>query len=467
MPHGTQEEAPALTRPRAALLVVGLAQALVVVDGIPVAVALPAIRHDLGLSVAQVHWVVNGYVLALAGALLLAGRCGDIFGRRRLLVIGLCTLTAATMLAGLAPNGVLLVFARVVQGLGAAMALPAAMALIPALFTEPQRRDRAYAMTAVVGSLAWVVGALSGGILTDLVGWRFVFIATAPFSLLALVLALRTLPESRDESADNGVDVGGAVLITAGLTSILYAITQVESAGLTGGSFLVSLAIGVALLGALVFQERRVAHPLVPLGLFRVRELWGASLAVAANTAAYGGTIFIGTLYLQDVLNYSSTATGLVFLPLAAGALAGPWLARWLARSGARSVGVLNLVICAAAMAAFGWFASLEQPPLVALVATLLIFSVAQYAAWLAVVGQATAGVEDGQYGLASGVFKTSTHIGAAVAFAASSTVIEWIGTPTGGLSGYTAAYLVIAALTLAGAVAVARLIPSGRQGCP
>jgi MFS family permease len=459
MSHGTQETAPALAHPRAALLVVGLAQALVVVDGIPVAVALPAIRADLGLTVAQVHWVVNGYVLALAGALLLAGRCGDLFGRRRLLVIGLCTLTAATMVAGLAPNGAMLVLARVVQGVGAAMALPAAMALIPALFAEPTRRDRAYAMTAVVSSLAWVVGALSGGIVTDLVGWRFVFIATAPFSVLALVLALRILPESRDESADHGVDVGGAVLITAGLTSLLYAITQVEAAGVTGASFVLPLLLGAALLGLLVLQEARVTHPLVPLSLFRVRQLWGASLAVAANTAAYGGTIFIGTLYLQDVLGYSSTVTGMVFLPLAAGALAGPWLARWLARSGARMVGVTNLVICAAGLAAFGWFATMQGPHPAALLVTLLVFGVAQYAAWLAVVGQATAGVDDGQYGLASGVFKTSTHIGAAVAFAASSTIIDWVGTPVDGLGGYTVAYVAVAVLTLAGAAAVALLI--------
>jgi MFS family permease len=449
-----------LAQPRAALLVVGLAQALVVVDGIPVAVALPAIRHDLELDVAEVQWIVNGYVLALAGGLLLAGRCGDIFGRRRLLMVGLSTLTIATLLAGLAPNGAVLVFARVVQGLGAAMALPAAMALIPALFTEPERRDRAYAITAVVGSSAWIVGALSGGILTDLVGWRFVFLATAPFSVLALMLARRTLPESRDDSADRRVDVGGAVLITCGLTSILYGITQVEAAGPTGGLFLGPLVLGFALLAGFVVLEGRFPQPLVPLSLFRVRELWGASLGVAANTAAYGGAVFIGTLYLQDALGYSPTVTGLVFLPLAAGALTGPWLARWLGHSGARSVGVVSLVVCAAALALFGWFAQLDEAPLAALVLTLLVFGVAQYAAWLAVVGQATAAVDHGQYGVASGVFKTSTHIGAAVAFAASSTIIEWVGSaPAGQANAYTTAYVAIAALTLAGAGAVAHLI--------
>lgn len=449
-------------RPRTALLTVGLAQALVVIDGIPVAVALPAIRHDLGLSVTEVQWVVNGYVLALAGALLLGGRCADIFGRRRILLIGLSTLTVATLLAGFSPNGGALVFARVAQGLGAAMALPTAMALIPTLFPDPGRRDRAYALTAMVASAAWVVGALAGGLLTELVGWRFVFLATVPFSVLAIALAVRSLPESRDEPAGRRVDVGGALLITAALTAILYGITRVEHAGPASAAVWGALALGVALLCAFVALEARLAQPLVPLSIFRVHPLWGASLAVGANTAAYGGMIFIGTLYLQDVRGYSPTATGLLFLPLAVGALVGPWLARWLVHTGARPLGVLSLLVCAGSLAVLGWLAQLAGPYPTLLVGTMLIFGVAQYAAWLAVVGQATANVDDRLYGVASGVFKTSTHIGAAVSFATASTIIEWLG-GDGSQTGapYTAAYLAIAALTALGVVAVATLIPT------
>ena len=414
---------------------------------------------------AEVQWVVNGYVLALAGALLLGGRCADIFGRRRVLVLGLSTLTLATLLAGLSPGGVVLVLARVAQGLGAAMALPVAMALIPVLFADPPRRDRAYATAALLSSLAWVVGALSGGLLTDLVGWRFVFLATAPFSVLALILAVRVLPESRDDLAGRRIDVGGALLITAALTSIVYGVTRAEHAGPTSVSVLGPLGLGVALLGAFVVVEGRFAQPLVPLRMFRVRELWGASLGVGANTAAYGGMVFIGTLYLQEVMGYSPTATGLIFLSLAAGALAGPWLARGLSHTGARPLGVASLLVCAGALAVLAWLAGPGGSHLALILVTMLAFGVAQYAAWLAVVGQATARVEAGLYGVASGVFKTSTHIGAAVAFAASSTIIEWVGASgTDEAAPYTAAYLTIAALTTLGAVAVALLINATRE---
>jgi MFS family permease len=444
------------------LFTVGLAQALVVIDGIPVAVALPAIRHDLGLSVTEVQWVVNGYVLALAGVLLLAGRCADIFGRRRVLLIGLSTLTVATLLAGLSPSGWALVSARFAQGLGAAMALPTAMALIPILFPEPAQRDRAYGVAAMVNSLAWVVGALAGGLLTELVGWRFVFLASVPFSALAMALAMRSLPESRDELAGRRVDVGGALLITAALTAIVYGITRVEHVGPASATVLGALTLGVALLCAFVVLEARFTHPLVPLSIFRVRPLWGASLAVGANTVAYGGMILIGTLYLQDVLRYSATVTGLLFLSLAVGPLVGPWLARWLAHTGARLLGMTSLLVCAGSLAVLGWLADLGRSHPALLVGIMLVFGVAQYSAWLAVVGQATAGVDDRLYGIASGVFKTSTHISGALSFATASTVIAWVGGQSPEIAApYTAAYFAIAALTTLGVVAIATLIPA------
>ena len=452
-----------MPRARLVLLVLSATQSLVVIDGIPVAVALPAIGREFALSSGQLQWVVNGYVLALAGGLLLFGRCADLFGRRRLLLIGLSLLTAATLLAGLAPTVPLLVLARVVQGIGSAMVLPASLALVPALFIAPARRDRAFATIAVVESAAWIVGALAGGIITGLLGWRYVFLVTVPFSVGTFVLARRVLSESRDDSTGRRIDVAGAVTITAGLTLMVYGITQIKDAGPTSGQVLGAIVVGAALTGAFVLVELRAAEPLVEPRLLRVRRLWGASLGVAANTAAYSGVVFVGTLYLQDVREFGPTTTGLLFLPLAAGAFVSPLLAPLLGRVDAGPFAVASLVVCALALAGLGWLASGPDPQIVGMVLILLVFGVAQYGAWLALVGQATSDVEPRQYGIASGVFKTSTHVGAAIAVAVFATTIEAIGSETPGDStSHAIAYLAAAALTLCGAGATATLVRSG-----
>jgi MFS family permease len=445
------EQAP--PRARMALFVLGLTQSLIVIDGVPVAVALPSIGHDFGLSSTGLQWVINGYVLALAGGLALFGRCADLYGRRRLLLAGLALLTAATLLAGLAPTGGLLVLARVVQGLGAAMVLPASLALIPVLFNVPQRRDRAFASIAVFESIAWIVGALAGGILTGWLGWRYVFLVTVPFSVYAFVMARRVLPESRDETAGGRLDIAGAVTITAGITLLVFSLSRIEAAGIASVIVLGTLALGALLIGLFGLVESRAAQPLIGWPLLRGRRLRGASLGVAANTAAYSGVVFIGTLYLQEVRSLSPTATGLVFLPLAAGALASPVLARLLGRAGARRLAVIGLLVCAAALACLGGFATAGAAPVSVMLLVLLVFGVAQYAAWLALVGQATTDVEPRLYGAASGVFKTSTHVGSAIAVALFATTIEAAG---GGATQdghpYAMAYFVAALLTVTGA---------------
>jgi len=451
--------------PRAGLglLVLSAAQSLVVIDGIPVAIALPAIGDDFALSSTELQWVVNGYVLALAGGLLLFGRCADLFGRRLMLVVGLAVLTAASLLAGLAPTVSLLVLARVAQGLGAAMVLPASLALVPTLFVASQRRDRAFATIAVVESAAWIVGTLAGGIVTGLVGWRYVFLITVPFSLWALVLARRVLPESRDDRAGSRIDIVGAVTITSGLALAVYGTTQLRDAGPTSGTVLGAGALAAALLGAFVLVERRVAEPLIDMQLLHVPRLWGASLGVAANTAAYTAVVFVGTLYLQEIRGLEPTTTALVFLTLAVGALLSPALARLLARASPRLFAVTGLLICAVTLAGLGSFALISTPPLAGTVLLLLAFGVAQYGAWLALVGQATRDVEPRQYGVASGVFKTSTHVGAAIAVAIYATTIEAAGgeTPGDGRP-YAFAFLAAAALTVCGAVATGSLIRDG-----
>lgn len=445
------------------LLVLSLTQALVVVDGIPVAVALPSVGRDLALSTTELQWVVNGYVVTVAGGLLVLGRCADLFGRRRLLLLGLATLTGATLVAGLAPTGPLLVVARAFQGLGAAMALPASLALVPALFVGPGRRDRAFATIAVVESAAWVIGALSGGILTATLGWRFVFLVTVPVAGVALVLAARVLPESRDERAPGRLDLAGAVTITAGLAAGVHAISRFDGSGAGAGSLLVAIGVSAAFLGAFVVIERVATEPLIRPGLLRVRRLWGASVGVAANTVAYSAAVFIGTLYLQGT-GYGAAATGLFFLPLAVGAFASPWFARLLSRCDARPVALAGLLTGAAGLATFACLAQLGRPHPAAVLLTLLLFGIGQYAAWVALVGQATSDVGRSEYGAASGIFKTSTHVGAAVAVAISAALIESAG-HTSAVDRYALAYLTAAACIVLGAVAVGALLRPAAKG--
>jgi predicted MFS family arabinose efflux permease len=227
------------------------------------------------------------------------------------------------------------------------------------------------------------------------------------------------------------------------------------------------VALAAALVVAFVLVERRVAEPLVDLQLLRVARLWGASLGVAANTAAYTAVVFVGTLYLQEIRGLEPTTTALVFLTLAVGALASPALARLLARASPRLFAVAGLLVCAVTLAGLGRFAASSTPPLAGTVVLLLVFGVAQYGAWLALVGQATRDVEPRQYGVASGVFKTSTHVGAAIAVAIYATTIEAVGgdTPGDGRP-YAFAFLAGAALTVCGAVATGALVRDGdRRG--
>jgi MFS family permease len=447
------------------LAVLSATQCLVVIDGVPVAVALPSIGDEFAHRTSELQWVVNGYVLALVGGLLLFGRCADLFGRRRVLLFGLSILTAATLLAGLAPTGPLLVMARVAQGLGAAMVLPASLALVPALFGGGARRDHVFAIMALVQSAAWIVGAVGGGLVADLLGWRFVFLVTLPVGIWTFLVARQVLPESRDDSGERRVDVVGAVTMSLGLTVLVFGVVRVDQVGLWSVPVLGAMVAGAVLLGVFMLVERRVAYPLIAPGLFRIRRLWGASLGVAANTAAYTAVVFVGTLYLQEVRGFSPATIGLFFLPLAVGAFLSPVLARLLGRSGPRPFAIGGLLVCAVALAALAWCASVPDAHPAGIVLALLVFGIAQYAAWLALVGQATADVEPRRYGVAFGVFKTSTHVGAAVAVAVFATTIDVLGGEATGGGPYAAAYLVGAGLAASGAVSSGLLIrsPSGR----
>ena len=273
---------------RAALgvVVACAAQFLVGVDGLAVAIALPTLQADLGVAPIDGQWVLTAYGLAFGGALLLGGRLGDLYGRRRLLVSGMALFACGSLVAGTAQGLVTLVAARVLQGLGSAAAVPAALALIGSLVAPGRARTRALSLLAAMASVGVISGLLTGGLVTGLLGWRWVFLLTAVPAAAAAVAAARVLPEVRATRRPAAPDVVGAALVTGGAMALLLGVTGIERGGVGAASTIVPLLAGVALLAAFGRWERQARAPLVRFGILRVRSLRAASLGVGVNAIA-------------------------------------------------------------------------------------------------------------------------------------------------------------------------------------
>jgi EmrB/QacA subfamily drug resistance transporter len=455
------------TRTRsAALVLLCAADLLVMLDGMVVTVALPAIERDLGTSHADLQWVVTAYTVSLGSFLLIGGRAGDLYGRRRALVAGLCVFALASLAAGLAPSTAALLAARAVQGLGAALAIPAALALLTAAYRQGRERDRAVGLLAAVLDVGMVAGLVLGGVLTASLGWPWCFFIVVPLGLGAAALAPAVLDESRDEDAP-ALDVPGALLCAAGCGVLLYGLVRLER-DIAGA--LPFLLAGALLLGGFVAVERRARAPLVRPAIFRVRSLAGANLAIVANAGGFTGLMFMTTLYMQQVLGYGALEAGLAFLPLAltagAGGLAAP---RIIARIGARRTAVASL---AATAAAFLFLARLpaEDGYLPVLLPAFLVAGFGFASAYVPLTSQGVTGVRDGEKGLASGLFQTSTHLGGALVLAILATaaalrteaVREAGAVDASALtSGFTVAFLIAAAILLLGAFCAVRTLPA------
>ena len=300
----------------AVLTLLCVAQFMVVLDVSIVNVALPSIRHALGFSQTALQWVVNAYALTFAGFLLLGGRLGDLFGRRRLFVIGLSAFTASSLLCGVAPQEGVLIGARAVQGLSAALLSPATLSLLTTTFPEGPQRTRAMGAWSAMAAAGGVAGALISGIVTNYVSWRWIFFINVPIGLLALVAARTVLAADDRRRERHRLDLLGALLGTSGLVLLVYGITQTATHGWGSPRVLIPIAAGVLALCAFVIIEWRVAtEPLLPLGLFKIRSLSAANAAVLLVTSSMFATWFFMTLYLQNVLWYDALTAGLAFLP--------------------------------------------------------------------------------------------------------------------------------------------------------
>ncbi|MDP8931708.1 MAG: MFS transporter, partial [Actinomycetota bacterium] len=316
--------------------VLGAAESLAFMDGLIVSVALPAIRQTFGFSAGQLQWVMNAYIVLMGGTLLVGGRLGDMFGRRRALVAGLTLFAMGALGSGLAPLGAVLLLGRGVQGVGAGLMLSASLALVTATFAEGSARQRALGVLAVLSGLAAVVGVVLGGLLTGLAGWRWVLLVNVPPAALVVWGARRWVPESSDNCTSARLDVVGSATVTAALLLVVYGIVQAEHGGLLDLAVIAPVAAGATLAVVVFFVERQVEDPVVPMTALRKPEFAAANMAGMLLPVGLGAVLFLVPLYFQTGLDLSPIATGLWLVPMATAiALVGPASSRavsWLGR---------------------------------------------------------------------------------------------------------------------------------------
>jgi EmrB/QacA subfamily drug resistance transporter len=453
------------------LVIVGLAQFMVILDATIVNVALPSIQHGLHFSPASLQWIVNAYTLAFGGFLMLGGRAADLIGRRRLFLIGIVLFSAASLMNGLAGSAGILVAGRALQGLGGALVSPAALSVLTTTFSEGRERTTALGVWSAVAVGGGAVGLLLGGVLTSLFSWQWVFFVNVPVGVIAILLALRYVPESRVENARGGVDFVGAVSMTAGLVVLVYALVNAQTAGWLSLTTLGLSAIAVALLATFVVVELRLRHPLIRLGIFRMRSITGANAAMLLVAAGMFALFYFASIYVQEVLGYSALRAGLAFLPVTAGIVIGAGLSQQLIpRVGVRAVGLVGMSIAAAGLIL------LSRIPVAGtylgdLLPGLMIMAIGMGLTFVPITLIATTNVEEDDSGLASGLLNTSQQLGGAIGLAVLSTLaanttsrtLAALGHAPSALaqvsalvSGFHVAFLVGAFLMLSGAVIMA-----------
>ncbi|WP_328624528.1 MFS transporter [Streptomyces sp. NBC_00353] len=408
---------------RLALGVIATGMLMIILDGSIVTVAMPAIQNDLGFTPAGLSWVVNAYLIAFGSLLLLAGRLGDLLGRKRMFLAGTAVFTVASLLAGLATTPALLIAARFLQGIGGAMASAVGLGILVTLFTEPRERARAIAVFSFTGAAGASIGQVLGGVLTDALSWHWIFFINLPIGLAALVVAVPALPADRGLGLRAGADVIGALLVTAGLMLAIYTVVKVEEYGWTSAH---TLGLGVAaavLLGAFIARQAGAGTPLLPLRILRSRTVAGANLVQLLMVAALFSFQILVALYLQKVLGYGSARTGLAMLPAAAviGVVSLGISARLNARFGERRVLLAGLVLLV------GVLGLLARVPVHAHYMTDLLPVMLLAAGFgLALPALTSLGMSDAKAddaGLASGLFNTTQQIGMAVGIALLSTL--------------------------------------------
>ena len=402
-----------------ALLVLCLGDLMIVLDVTIVGVALPSIREDLGFSETSLAWVVNAYLLTFGGFLLLGGRLGDLFGHRRLFLVGLVLFTAASAACGLASSQEMLVVARSVQGLGGAVVSAVALSLMMTLFTEPAERAKAMGIFGFVASGGGSIGVLLGGILTNALDWHWIFLVNVPVGILVFALTLSLVPGHRGVAGDRRIDIAGAFTVTASLMLAVYAIVNGNQEGWASAQTLGLLGLAGVLLGVFLWIESRVRNPLMPLRLFRLRNVSVANVVGILWAGAMFAWFFLSALYLQLVLGYSPLQVGFAFLPgnIIMGVLSVGLSAKLVMRFGIRLPLAGGLSLAAVGLLLFAR-APVDGTFVVDVLPSMILLGMGAGIAFNPVLLAAMGDVEPSEAGLASGVVNTSFMMGGALGLA-------------------------------------------------
>jgi EmrB/QacA subfamily drug resistance transporter len=450
-----------------ALALLSVVQFMLVLDIAIVNVALPAIQDDLNFSQENLQWVVSAYALVFGGFLLLGGRAADLVGRRRLFIGGLALFTAASLVAALAWNEPSLIGARALQGLGAAVIAPAALSILMTTFTEGKERNIALGVWGAVGGFGAAAGVLMGGIFTDALSWEWIFFLNLPVGVSAMALARVLLGESRDARAAS-FDALGALLVTAGLTTAVYGITQANDYGWGSGTTVGIFAAALLLLVGFVIRETRAKDPLMSFSILRIKTVAGANIAGFILGTALFSMFLMLTLYMQQVLGYSAMKTGVAYLAVALTSIAGAMVAQQLVtRVGVKPVLVTGMSLLTVGLLSFTQV-SVDGSYLADLLPGFLIIAIGLSFSFVPISIAALAGIEAKDAGLASGLINTTQQIGGALGIAVLSSVAiaqtnnatkAGDAVPTALTSGFQAAFWVGAAVAALGVLASILLI--------
>jgi EmrB/QacA subfamily drug resistance transporter len=407
------------------LYVLCVGMLMIVLDATVVNVALPAIQVDLGFTQSGLAWVVNAYLISFGGLLLLAGRLGDLISHRGMFLAGLTVFTAASLLCGLSQGQVLLVAARFVQGAGGAMTSAVILGMIVTMFPEPREQAKAIGVFAFVASAGGAVGLLVGGVLTQSINWHWIFFVNVPVGIVTAVLAGRLIEADRGIGFRDGADVPGAVLVTASLMLGVYTIVNPAAEyGWTSGRTLALGALSLALLVVFIVREATAKNPLIPLRIFRSRNVTGSNLIQVLSVAGMFGMFFLGALYLQRILGYDALQTGLAFLPVTIlmGTLSVRYTDRLVMRFGARTMVLSGLVLFAAGLALFTQ-APVEGSYVYHVFPVMVLLGTGAGLCFPALMTLAMSGATPDDAGLASGLINTTAQVGGALGLAVLATL--------------------------------------------
>jgi EmrB/QacA subfamily drug resistance transporter len=459
-----------------ALVVLCAGMLMIVLDATIVNVALPSIQDDLGFSQSSLAWVVNAYLIAFGGLLLLAGRFGDLLGRRDVFLSGLALFTVASLFCGLAQNEAMLVGARFVQGVGGALTSAVILGMIVTMFPEPREQAKAIGVYSFVASAGGSIGLLLGGVLTEAISWHWIFFVNLPIAVLTGALALRLLPRDAGIGFDKGADVPGALLIVSSLMLGVYTIVEASNYGWGSLHTLGFGAGSLALLAGFVAREARAANPLVPLRIFRSRNLTGANVIQALMVAGMFGMFFLGALYLQRVLGFDSLEVGLAYLPVTGiiGILSLGFSAKLNLRFGPRATLMPGLAAIALGLLLFSRI-SVDGRYLTDVLPAMVLIGTGAGLSFPSLMSLAMSGVSREDAGLASGLVNTTLQVGGAIGLAVLATMstnrtsdllAEGSSQAVALTDGFKLAFLIGAGIALT-AIAVAATVLQAQDAAP